>query len=338
MSAPSLDPEQRSRLLGAKLRVLVDEHVGPAPPDGARVPVPFAGGAAIVEGGRAWLLLDDVSTHGLGSALAWAQARGVDDLVVLSEEPGAGWLARQAAHFAEPPSVLRIIGRAVAVADAAPIEPPPPAPDWALAQTDALLDAGLEVVVEHGIVSGEVLGLEVAQVVRTEAGEARIDVGVGRNDREAFAMLHGDLPAPAALARVVTAVTEQRRPGAPAHPLNRLASERWLRRRLLSDPARLGGWELRAVPGPVARTSVNDRLPAYAVGTDAHGAAVVVAFSHGIDLELVPRAADARALHDPAARLVLVMPARDAHDVTRALAASLVAPADILAVEGDWRA
>ena len=47
----------------------------------------------------------------------------------------------------------------------------------------------------------------------------------------------------------------------------------------------------------------------------------------------MPFAADARdALGGPDARLVLAVPERDAHPVTRALAARLAVPADVVAV------
>jgi hypothetical protein len=212
---------------------------------------------------------------------------------------------------------------------------PPPA--GALAAADALARAGLDVVVDHGVVSGEVLGLEVARVVVDDDGTARIEVGVGRTDREAFAMVHGHLPVDEALQSVVDTVRGQRRGGAAAHPLNRLAGERWLRTTLLADPDRLPGWDLEPVEGPIPRGSVNDVVPAIAVGTDASGERVVLACSVGIDLEVVPLAADARAAHDPDAHLVIALPARDAHDVTRALASSLRRPAELLPVEGDWR-
>jgi hypothetical protein len=73
-----------------------------------------------------------------------------------------------------------------------------------------------------------------------------------------------------------------------------------------------------------------DIAVATAVGT-------VVVFSVGIDLDLVPAAADARLALDPDARLLLVVPERDEHPTTRALASSLRAPAEIVTVSRDWR-
>ena len=336
----ALDPEQRSRLLGTKIRVLVDRHWpvdadAPGPP---RDVVPFGGGGAVVSGSRAWVLLDGPD-HGLGSVLAWARTRGIDDLDVLAGEQAtpAGDLARRAEAFDPPPRVWAVRDTEVERAEASPLIAADQPPDDVLAAADALARAGLDVVVDHGVVSGEVLGLEVARVVVGDDGAARVEVGVGRTDREAFAMVHGDLPVDDALQSVVDTVRGQRRADTAAHPLNRLAGERWLRAHLIEDPDRLPGWHLEAVEGPIPRGSVNDVVPAIATGTDADGHPVVVACSVGIDLEVVPLAADARAQHDPDARLVIALPVRDAHEVTRALAAALRRPAEVLPIEGDWR-
>ena len=56
---------------------------------------------------------------------------------------------------------------------------------------------------------------------------------------------------------------------------------------------------------------------------------MVVVTSTGIDLDLVPTAADLRLAHAPGARLVLAVPERDAHPVTRRLAGELVEPAEV---------
>jgi hypothetical protein len=113
----------------------------------------------------------------------------------------------------------------------------------------------------------------------------------------------------------------------------RLAPERWLRDVVVARPELVGAEALERHEGPRPRPGVKDMWPAVAVGTG-----VVVACSVGIDLDLVPYAADARLAVDPDARLVLVVPERDAHPVTRALAERLRRPAEIVALPGDWRA
>lgn len=330
-----LGPERRSALLGLKLGALVREHFSLGPAAGAATG--FSGGAGMVaSGGRAWVLVDDEPARGLGIALAWADRRpGITDLHVLVEHH-AGALARRASQFAVPPTVWSVSGRTLRRDVPEPTEAAAVPDERALALAGVLEAAGATVVIEHGRVTGEVLGLEIAQV-HVDADGARIEVGVGRHDREAFAMIHGDRPAEAALARVVATVRAQRRAGGVDHPLLRLAAERWLRDRVVAEPTLVGAAALRRLAGTVPRRSVKDAMPAFASGTDAGGAPVVVGCSVGIDLDLVPAAADARLVHDPDARLVLVMAQRDAHPVTRALAAALTRPAAIVTVAGDWR-
>jgi hypothetical protein len=334
--ASTLDPEQRAGLHRAKLRALV---AGRGDGDPVAEPVAFGGGAGVVTGDGAWVLIEDPS-FGLGSALAWANQQGAPALHVIAggaAEAKATTFARRASFFVQPATIWRAVGKQLVAVAAEPIsahELPHPS---ALALADQLRDAGLDLVVEHGVVTGEVHGLEVARVIVDDHGVARIEAGVGPNDREAFTMMHGELPTPKALKTVADAVRTERRPGRPSHPLNRIAAERWFRSQLLADPERLRGWSLLPVAGPEPRASLNDRLPAFAVGSDDGGRPVVVAFSVGIDLDLVPSAADARHALEPAARLVLAVPARDAHVVTVRLAAALREPAEVLPIEGDWR-
>ena len=72
--------------------------------------------------------------------------------------------------------------------------------------------------------------------------------------------------------------------------------------------------------------------PAPATGVDDRGEPLVVVCSVGVDLDLVPAAADARLQDGRDARLVLAVAARDAHAITVALAAALERPADVVAV------
>ena len=196
---------------------------------------------------------------------------------------------------------------------------------------------------EDGIVRGEVLGLEVARIVHgtttsgTPIDEPVLEVGVGEADREMTALVHGGLPPRDQVIRVRDIVLEHRRPDAQRHQLNQLAPERWLRATLIRDPGRIGLAELHPAPPAVPRPNLRDPAIAIARGRDTANGEVVVACSVGVHLDLVPAAADARAALAPDARLLLALPARDAHPVTEALAARLLSPAELVPLEGDWR-
>ena len=326
----------RSALLSAKLRVLAGA------PDGAQ-PAAFPAGAALVDGPRGWLLLDVTPIAAFGPALVWAERAGVRDLALLIDDaPAAAIVARRARQFRDPPQVLAVSGTEVSPAEPALVGEhwdAPSAPELA----GLLVDADLEVVVEEGIVRGEVLGLEVARIVHgttstgTPIDAPVIEVGVGHADREMTAMVHAGLPPMDQLRRVRDIVLQHRHPDAERHPLNQLAPERWLRARLVREPRRIGCAELHAAPPALPRPNLRDPAVAFALGVDAGGAAVVVACSVGVHLDLVPAAADARAVLAPSARLLLVLPERDAHPVTRALAARLLEPAEVVPLDGDWR-
>jgi hypothetical protein len=281
------------------------------------------------------VLAGDEPGRALGRALAWANQVGASRLDLLVDE-GAGALTRRAGQFRLPVTVWWVQGRDLHRVEPEPIAQPSPPDPRAVDLAPLLRAAGADVVIEDGVVKGEVLGLEVARVV-LDGALAKVDVGVGRHDREAFAMVHGNLPAPDALAKVVAAAREHRRPGPVDHPLRRLVQERWLREIVLADPSVAGAASLERIEVPVPRDSVKDVIPAAAAGVDTEGRPVVVVCSVGIDIDLVPTAADTRLHSDPDARLVLVVPERDDHPVTRALAALLHGPADILPISGDWR-
>lgn len=248
--------------------------------------------------------------------MAWARKHGVAELDVTasSAEQAATW-ARRATCFASPPTV-RFGGR-LAVPAPPPVQPPV---DGSLAPL--IVEAGAEPVVEHGVLYGEVLGLEVCRVV-----DGVLEVGVGKHDREAHRMIHGDRPVLDALRRAVDIVRTQR----PYH----LAAARWLRSVVVRRPELVGlaVGGLAPVAPPLPRVDLRAPSAAPAVGDG-----VVVVCSVGVDLDLVPTAADARLMHAPDTRLVLVVPERDAHPVTRALAAALVEPAEVVTVPNDWRA
>ena len=274
----------------------------------------FPGGAAVTRGDEGWVLVVERPASSLGRVLVWADREGVATVNVLVDDPAAaGLLARRAAAFAPSPEIWLVEERRLRRAEAAPPPVPVEPPAAARRQVGLLEGAGVEVVAEHGEIRGEVLGLEVARVVVDEgdgggAGPARVEVGVGRHDRDAFTMVHGGVPTAEALARVVEKVRQHRQADAEAHPLGRLAAERWLRALLVADPAAVGATRLVPADPTIPREGVKDVAPAIAFGVDDAGRAVVVACSVGIDLDLVPAAADARLAHAPDGRLVVVVP------------------------------
>lgn len=314
---------------------MITDHEGPLDLE----PSLFPGGGAARAGDRGWFLAGEEPARALGAALAWASRHDIGDLRVLAEAV-TEVLARRAVLFDPAPTIWRIEGRTLHEVTAAPGWLPV-AEDLTGAEGSEfarlLADAGADVVVEHGVVAGEVLGLEIARVVVAEDGSAALEVGVGRHDREAFAMVHGDLPTREALASVIATVRENRRAGAEPHPLSRLAQERWVRAVLHERPDLVGCARLAPVVPLLARDSVKDVVPACLLGEDLEGRTVVVACSVGIDLDLVPTAAEVRAHYAPDARLLLALPARDDSPVTRRIAARLRDPAEIVVLPDDWR-
>lgn len=271
-----------------------------------------------------------------GAALAWASRSGVTSLDVLVDgSPAApGIIARRAACFTRTPVVWAVSGTSLTPAPPAPSLPdssegPPPELVSLLAEHD------LEVVWEHGVLRGEVLGLEVARTVG-----ARLEVGVGRHDRSARLEMRPSEAVGAALTEAAGAVRALRRPGAPPHPANTLARSRWLRSVIAASPSAYGLESFTPVAPPLPWFDLPEAGSAPGVGVTDSGVPVVVVCSVGVDLDLVPTAADCRLLHGSAAgsELWLVVPEGDDLPVTRALAAGLSPPALVVTVPRGWEA
>src|SRR5205085_10523578 len=114
---------RREGLRQAKLRALVRGQWGDADRQSER----FPGGAALVEGDRAWIYADEESARALGRGLLWARRVPVEQLHLLVDDAGAaGVLARRAAGFADPPTVWRVDGTALGPASPDPLSPEPP--------------------------------------------------------------------------------------------------------------------------------------------------------------------------------------------------------------------
>jgi hypothetical protein len=105
-----------------------------------------------------------------------------------------------------------------------------------------------------------------------------------------------------------------------------------MRSRLVGEPGLVGADHLTAMAPTVEAPDLRTPWPSPATGTDLAGEPIVVVCSVGVDLDLVPAAADARLADGRDARLVLALPERDAHPVTHALAGALARPAEIRTV------
>jgi hypothetical protein len=323
---------QRARLNAIKLRALVAEHTG----DQIADDIPqFEPGAALVQGGAAWVLLDERPATRLGAALAWVLRNRAERLHVIAGS-GTGVLARRAAEFGLPIEVWHAEGRALVPAVAEPHAPVPQLPPHHESFRGLIIEGGATPLVEHGVLVGEVAGLEVCRVVDDHyLDTTRLEVGVGAHDREAFSMLHGDVPPVESLARVVAAVAEHRRAGAPQHPLNTLAAERFLRWQIQQHPDLVGAARVSPAEPPVPRENLKDPVPCVAVGASPDGERLVVVCSSGVELDLVPYAADARLAHcQPGVdtRLVVVTPRRDRLPVIVEIAGLLRQPCEFASV------
>ena len=211
--------------------------------------------------------------------------------------------------------------------------------------------AGATANVEHGIVVGEVRGLEVCRVVDqptvghfAELGDIDIapptpvtltegvllEVGVGANDREAFRLLHGDIPTVEALAAVVDSVLAHRSSDAPQHPLNRLGQERYLRWQLEQDPSLVEMVAVSPAEPPQPRPNLKDPIPCVARAIGPDGRESMLVCSVGVDVDLVGFVADVQEMVD--APVIVALRSRDAVSITRDVLALLATPVDIRVV------
>ena len=301
--------------------------------DPAGVPHVFTPGAAFVTDDAAWFLIDGDATRSLGAVIAWSAANGIDKPLNILCEQNAGIVARRAGFVTADVTVWQVDDRSVIHAEPAPhIESKVPTMGH-MALASLIESGGAEIVIEHGVVLGEVRGLEMCRVVDDPfTGEARVEVGLGAHDREAFAMVHGHLPTEDAMRQVITAVLPHRSFEADHHPFNRFGVERLLRWKAMQDPASVGCASLAPVEPPVVRTNVKDAVPCVAIGIDADGNTVAVTFVNGIDLDAVPFALDA-ADRLGASRAVLAMRSRDITRSTNTLVSMARTPLSLVSIQ-----
>ncbi len=333
--AQPADPERRRRLLAAKLRALIKRGW---PDVDVPEPTAAAGGVAVRVRGAGWVLPDDSEcVRGFARALLWGLHRHVEELHVLFDAAsGLEAVARQAACFRTSVAVWAVTGATPTPAEAPPLPSEPPLDSRAEPFRDIITAAGAEAVEEWGVLSGEVLGLQVARVC-TNGGGGWIEVGIGKHDRRANQLAWGDQPPAEALVRVIAPALEARRSGDLNHPLNQLGRERWLRHHVRQRPDLIGLAALTPIAPPRPLGDLRVPLLAPGLGHAADGRAVLVACSVGFDPAFVPMAAELHTGRVTAdTPLVLVLPERDVHPLTRTAVADLRAPAEVRTVPDDW--
>ena len=315
------------RMARLRLTTLVGSELGVEPTE-------FGHAVGVVERGVASVLLTGRHESGLGPALLWAMKQNAKSLRVFSDQQ-SGDLARRANNFEfdvqvfdagsssvnllQTAQAIKVSRKEVSVADEM--------------FSEMISASGADVVREHGVLAGEVLGLEVCRVVHGQNSESRLEIGVGVHDRETFQLLHGQNATLDSLRSVVKEVSLRRAVTSPAHPLKQLARERLLRHIVCGSPTLVGAKDLQATQPPVVRANLKDVVPCCAIGVLQTGGKVVVTFSVGIDPDVVSFAADARDQINPSAELVIASPTRDIVPSIEKLAKLLKRPARFVGVD-----
>ena len=332
MTSSSDSSSHASRLAQLRLRAIV----------GVRSDVEvseFGQAVGLVVDDVAWVYVTGRHERSLGPALMWALRNNANELKLFSSE-SAGDLARIATHF---DFVIKVFE--IDVAGVACVAMPKIVEKIEVSVADEMFaefikSAGADVVREHGVISGEVCGLEVCRVVRATdsgesdgAGESELEIGVGAHDRETFKLLHGRTATIESLRKVIAEVAARRAVGAQVHPLNRLARERLLRHYVCQSPQLVGAKSLQVAQPPIVRTNLKDVVPCCAVGMSLTGEKMVVIFSVGVDPDVVSFGADARGQINGSAELIFAMPTRDIVPAVERVAQMLRRPARFVGVE-----
>lgn len=330
-----------SRLAGLRLRTLVSQQISSTNTSANtntntntntfadREPIlgvnEFGSSVGIFSDGTAWVLLTARHEFGLGPAMIWALRHNATELKLFTEH-NASDLARRASFFTFKIEVFEIINETRAGVGTVPASPHAvPAPPCTVSMkeisaadesfTSFILSSGAEITREHGVLAGEVCGLEVCRVVHettdTAVVESRLEIGVGTHDRETFQLLHGRTATIESLRKVVDEVAAKRIVGANPHPLNQLGRERLLRHLICASPHLVDAVSLQTVAPPMPRANLKDQVPCCAMGVARDGRVLVAIFSIGIDPDVISFGADARQALDDQADLVFVSPQRD---------------------------
>ncbi len=348
-----MDPAQRASLLATKLRVLITDRAVVDPAwDVADTLVPmafFAGAASLVD--KVLFVLVEPSTAErdpmdtdpsarprpprgwLGATVVLAQRHGCIEVNLMGDML-TGDDARRASRSMIPIRVWSIAGRVLTPVDSVDWVAPDTPSSEALAFESTIVAAGADPVIEHGVLRAEVRGLEVARTqVDPYDGIVRLDVGVGRHDRLAQAMMNQGQDPALSLRNAVESVLVHRRSGASSHPANQIAVSRWLRYVVAAHPELVGCTAL--TPLESAEAPELKRLSAALLVGDSGSGHTVVACSVGVDLDAAIDAVDA-AVFLRAQRVVLCLPETYDLPAVRTVAGALTMAVEVVMVEADW--
>ena len=294
--------------------------------------VEFALGAGAVSENHAWVAVLEQCERSLGPVLLWAQKFDAMSLDIFAVSD-AGLVSRRAQLFDRDIRVWLVADKKVTITEPAVVLATSQVPQSHEQFAAIIGESGADIVREHGVLSGEVMGLEVCRVVVDENDNTpRLEIGVGAHDRETFQMLHGKVATLESLVKVVNIVRGHRQSGSEHHPLNRLAAERLLRHRVIVEPQLVGASSLQATEPPVQRLNVKDAVPCCALGKTENGQQIVVVCTASVDVDVVSFAADARARVAPDAQLVIATHTNNVTPSLAKLAKSLRIPARFVEV------
>jgi hypothetical protein len=294
------------RLAAVKLRAIAST-IGFTTDNAEERDFPFGAGLTHQHRGALYVIRDHIRT--IGPTLLWMQKHQITevDLVI---EGDAGIPARRAQSLTCNLRVWQMHNGNLQPATPAPHLPKIQPPDSHEQFTSLIQQCGADVVREHGILTGEVLGLEICRVVDTPEGP-KLEVGVGAIDRETFQLVHAHRSIEDSLTEVATIVRQHRTPGAPHHPLGKMAGERLLRHHVLNNPHLINATTLQPAEPPLPRTSLRDHNPCVATGTTTANEPLIAVFTDTIDIDIIGFAIDAIEREHSTAELTLVAESRN---------------------------
>jgi hypothetical protein len=284
----------------------------------------FPYGAGLTQGkrGALYVVRDHIRT--IGPTLLWMHKHQLEEIDLVIEGDG-GIPARRATALTCELRVWQMQNGNLGRAQPAPHLPRIKVPRSHERFAGIIQDCGALPVREHGILAGEVLGLEVCRVVDTPDGP-RLEVGVGAIDRETFQLVNSHRTIEDSLTEVVGIVRAHRQPGAPHHPLGKMAGERLLRHRVINEPALIGAASLRPTEPPIPRGGLLESTPCVATGINLDGKPIVAVFTDMIDVDIVTFAIDAQLREHPYAGITIATYVGNVTDSLRSISETVARP------------